>query len=59
MEYIAVVNKDTEACVGIVRNEEAANRVIEKRRKYYPKDKDAEFVLVHGDAPCPAFTDRD
>lgn len=59
MKYIAVVNKDTKACVGIVRDEKAANRVIEKRRKYYPNDKDAEFVLVHGDAPRPAFTDRD
>lgn len=59
VEYIAVVNKDTKACGDIVCDEDAANRAIEKRRKHYPNDKDAEFVLVHGDAPCPAFADRE
>lgn len=59
MKYVAVINKNTKACIGIVRDEEAANRAIEKRRKYHPAEENDEFELVHGDAPCPAFTDRD
>ena len=59
MKFVVVVNKETKACAGIVRDDEAAYRLIEKRRKLYPQDKNAEFELMHGNAPCPAFTDRD
>lgn len=59
MKYVAVINKRTKTCVGIVRDYEAAIKAIEERKKYYPSESMDEFELVNGDSPCPAFTNRD